>query len=116
MLLKFLEIKKSFQQQLVILEDLKKIIKKIKIFDELKLDFIKFGFFVENRIQMIKFTSILKSCNFKTELVPVIFVDNSFILENALKNLESFKALKFNFFTFGYFLQRKMVTYSKIVH
>ncbi len=77
--------------------DLKKIIKKIKIFDELKLDFIKFGFFVENRIQMIKFTSILKSCNFKTELVPVIFVDNSFILENTLKNLESFKALKFNF-------------------
>ena len=46
---------------------------------------------------MIKFTSIIKACNFKTELVPVIFVDNSIILENALKNLESFKALKFNF-------------------
>ena len=46
---------------------------------------------------MQKFISSIKSCNFKTELVPVIFVDNSIILENAYKNLESFKALKFNF-------------------
>ena len=95
--------------------DLKKIIKKIKIFDELKLDFIKFGFFVENRIQMIKFTSILKSCNFKTELVPVIFVDNSFILENALKNLESFKALKFNFLLLDTF-SKESGDLFKIVH
>ena len=77
--------------------DLTKVIKKIKIFDQLKLDFIKFGLFVENSDQMLKFLSNIKSCDFKTELVPVIFVDNANILKIAFKNLESFKKFKFNF-------------------
>ena len=77
--------------------DFEKIIKKIKVFDELKLDFIKFGFFVENTVQMSKFLADIKSCNFKTELVPVIFADKKIILETVFKNLESFKAFKFNF-------------------
>ena len=63
--------------------DLTKVIKKIKIFDQLKLDFIKFGLFVENSDQMLKFLSNIKSCDFKTELVPVIFVDNANILEDS---------------------------------
>ena len=77
--------------------DFEKIIKKIKVFDELKLDFIKFGFFVENTVQMSKFLADIKSCNFKTELVPVVFADKKIILETVFKNLESFKAFKFNF-------------------
>ena len=77
--------------------DFEKIIKKIKVFDELKLDFIKFGLFVDNTVQMSKFLSEIKSCNFKTELVPVVFADKKIILETVFKNLESFKAFKFNF-------------------
>ena len=77
--------------------DLKKVIQKIKIFDELKLDFIKFGVFKKNTKQMLKFLSNINSYNFKTELVPVIFVDNSITLDTAFKNLESFKTFKFNF-------------------
>ena len=76
--------------------DLEKIIKKIKVFDELKLDFIKFGLFVENTVQMSKFLADVKSCNFKTEFVPVVFADKKIILETVFKNLESFKAFKFN--------------------
>ena len=77
--------------------DLKEVIQKIKIFDELELDFIKFGVFKKNTKQMLKFLSDIKSYNFKTELVPVIFVDNSITLDTAFKNLESFKTFKFNF-------------------
>ena len=64
---------------------------------------------------MLKFLSNIKSCNFKTELVPVIFVDNSIILKNAYKNLESFKNLNLIFY-FWILSPRKVVTYSKIVH
>ena len=46
---------------------------------------------------MSKFLSEIKSCNFKTELVPVVFADKKIILETVFKNLESFKAFKFNF-------------------
>ena len=53
--------------------------------------------FKKNTKQMLKFLSDIKSYNFKTELVPVIFVDNSIILDTAFKNLESFKTFKFNF-------------------
>ena len=77
--------------------NLKKVVQKIKIFDKLKLDFIKFGLFGENSEQMLKFLFNIKSYNFKTELVPVIFVDNTIILDTAFKNLESFKTFNFNF-------------------
>ncbi len=77
--------------------DIKNTIQKIKIFDLLKLDFIKFGVFAEKNNQMINFLRNVKSYNFKTELVPVIFVDNPVILETAFKNLESFKIFKFKF-------------------
>ena len=46
---------------------------------------------------MSKFLADIKSCNFKTELVPVVFADKKIILETVFKNLESFKAFKFNF-------------------
>ena len=87
--------------------DLKNTIKKIKIFDELNLDFIKFGVFFENIEQMLNFLINIKSCNFKTELVPVIFADMDFILETTFNNLENFKLLKFNFLLLDTFSKQK---------
>ena len=107
-----MEQKKIISATIGDIPDLTKVIK-IKIFDQLKLDFIKFGLFVENSDQMLKFLSNIKSCDFKTELVPVIFVDDANILKIAFKNLESFKKFKFNFLLLDTF-SKKMVICLKL--
>ena len=56
---------------------------------------------------MSKFLHIIKSCNFKTELVPVVFVDIINILEIAFNNLEIFKSFKFNFLLLDTFFKGK---------
>ena len=65
---------------------------------------------------MSKFLHIIKSCNFKTELVPVVFVDIINILEIAFNNLEIFKSFKFNFLLLDTFFKGKVVIFSKTVH
>ncbi len=74
-----------------------KILKKLKLFDSLKLDYIKFGIFTNNTEQLIFLLNSIRKSKFKTELVPVIFIDNEFLRNFVQKNIIEFKRFGYNF-------------------
>ena len=70
---------------------------KLKQFDDLNLDYIKFGIFCENTEELNTLFNSLKNKRFETELVPVIFVENTFMREYIFNHFLKFKNLGFNF-------------------
>ena len=78
-------------------EKVYKILSKLELFDSLKLDYIKFGIFT-NDIKQLKFLlNSIKKKNFKTELVPVIFIENEFLRNFIKENIKEFKMFGYNF-------------------
>ena len=67
-----------------------KILNKLKLFDSLKLDYIKFGVFTNDAGQLTFLLNSIKKRKFKTELVPVIFIENEF-LRNFIMYLSTLK-------------------------
>ena len=74
-----------------------KILNKLKLFDSLKLDYIKFGIFTNEIGQLIFLLKSIKKRNFKTELVPVIFIENKFLRNFIGENIKEFKKFGYNF-------------------
>ena len=74
-----------------------KILNKLKLFDSLKLDYIKFGVFTDNIVQLTFLLNSIKKRKFKTELVPVIFIENKFLRNFVAENLKEFKKFGYNF-------------------
>ena len=84
-----------------------KIIENLFTFDRVGLDFIKFGVFINNEKEMIELLAEISEKNFKTQLVPVIFVDDRNLLEITNNNLRKIRELKFNFLLLDTFLKKK---------
>ena len=80
--------------------------KKLEQFDKLGLDFIKFGLFANNQNEFDKLLNVLEVNKFKTELVPVVFADNSFLKKNMIKNILKIKNKGFKYILID--------TYSKL--
>ena len=78
-------------------EKVYKILNKLKLFDSLKLDYIKFGIFTNNIEQLIFLLNSIRKKKFKTELVPVIFIENEFLRNFVQKNIKEFKKFGYNF-------------------
>ena len=74
-----------------------KILNKLKLFDSLKLDYIKFGIFTNDIGQLTFLLNNIKKRKFKTELVPVIFVENKFLRNFVAENIKAFKRFGYNF-------------------
>lgn len=74
-----------------------KILNKLKLFDSLKLDYIKFGIFTNDARQLTFLLNSIKKRNFKTELVPVIFIENDFLRNFIGENIKEFKKFGYNF-------------------
>ena len=72
-------------------KDVYKILEKLKLFDLLKLDYIKFGVFVENEKGLNRLLKSVSNLRCKTELVPVVFVENSFIRKYLISDISIFK-------------------------
>tara|TARA_Y100000991_G_scaffold199693_1_gene171550 strand:+ start:72 stop:824 length:753 start_codon:yes stop_codon:yes gene_type:complete len=89
------------------IKEKKKIIENLLIFDRIGLDFIKFGVFVNNEKKMLELLGEISEKNLKTQLVPVIFVDDHNLLEITKNNLRKIKELKYNFILLDTFLKKK---------
>ena len=74
-----------------------KILNKLKLFDSLKLDYIKFGVFTNDTKQLTFLLNSIKKRKFKTELVPVIFIENEFLRNFIEVNIKEFKKFGYNF-------------------
>ena len=74
-----------------------KILNKLKLFDSLKLDYIKFGIFANEIGQLTFLLNSIKKRKFKTELVPVIFIENKFLRNFVAENIKVFKKFGYNF-------------------
>ena len=74
-----------------------KILNKLNLFDSLKLDYIKFGIFTNEIEQLTFLLNSIKKRKFKTELVPVIFVENKFLRNFVAENIKEFKKFGYNF-------------------
>jgi len=74
-----------------------KILNKLKLFDSLKLDYIKFGVFTNDIEQLTFLLNSIRKRKFKTELVPVIFVENKFLRNFVAENIKVFKRFGYNF-------------------
>ena len=67
------------------------------LFDSLKLDYIKFGVFTNDTEQLTFLLNSIKKRKFKTELVPVIFIENEFLRNFIVVNIKEFKKFGYNF-------------------
>ena len=74
-----------------------KILNKLNLFDSLKLNYIKFGIFANEIEQLTFLLNSIKKRKFKTELVPVIFVENKFLRNFVAENIKEFKKFGYNF-------------------
>ena len=82
-----------------------KILEKLELFDLLKLDYIKFGVFVENEKDLNRLLKSVSNLRCKTELVPVVFVENSFIRKYLISDTTIFKKYGFNFLLLDTYLK-----------
>ena len=82
-----------------------KILEKLELFDLLKLDYIKFGVFVENENGLNRLLKSVSDLRCKTELVPVVFVENSFIRKYLISDISIFKKYGFNFLLLDTYLK-----------
>ena len=73
------------------------ILNKLMLFDSLKLDYIKFGVFTNDTGQLTFLLNSIKKRKFKTELVPVIFIENEFLRNFIEVNIKEFKKFGYNF-------------------
>ena len=89
------------------LKEKNEIIENLFLFDQVGLDFIKFGIFINNEKEMIALLREISEKNFKTQLVPVIFVDDHNLLKTTTNLLRKIKELKFNFLLLDTFSKKK---------
>ena len=78
-------------------EKVHQILNKLMLFDSLKLDYIKFGVFTNDTEQLTFLLNSIKKRKFKTELVPVIFIENEFLRNFIEVNIKEFKKFGYNF-------------------
>jgi len=86
-------------------KEVSKILEKLKLFDILKLDYIKFGIFSENEKDLKRLLKCVSNLRCKTELVPVVFVENIFIRKYLISDTTIFKKYGFNFLLLDTYLK-----------
>ncbi len=89
-------------------KNIKNVVRKLLTYDKLNLDFIKFGIFANNKKDLLNLLKNIPVKVISSELVPIVFVENIFLRNFILKNLEQINELGFNFILFDtYFKNEK---------